>query len=116
GGGRRRGSGSWNGGFGGGGVAAFGFLLGAAGRTAGNGARLFFGARLVVFAAVIGGIETAAFENQVRARPERPFDFSLAPSFEVAKLFGTNLEGFVGHPLNEFKVVLAFRADVFISR
>ncbi len=100
------------------GCCGFGFGLGRFGVAVGRSGRggIFFGGFLVFFAAVIGDIKAAAFEEQTGAAADGASDFSLAPAFPGAGDFGAGCERFCRDGLNLFKLVSALFADVFICR
>ena len=78
--------------------------------------RRLLGGGLVLFAAVIRGIKPASLKNQTAARADGSFDLSFSPGLFWAQSLWANSQRLGRNRLHCLKPVLAFGADVFVSR
>src|SRR4029078_5441830 len=85
------------------------------GRGLGSGG-ILLGGFLVLLAAIIGDVETAALEDQGGAGADFLFHFSAAPFFGPAIVLRADRERLVRHGLKLFKLMSALGADVLVSR
>ena len=98
---------------GGGGFRFFGGGLGFG--FFGFGSGVAFGGGLVIFAPVIGDIKAGAFEDEACAGAEEAFNFSFAPSFLLAEIFGASGEDGVLHGLINLEGFLTLFALVIVG-
>jgi len=78
--------------------------------------RLLLGALLVVFAAVVGDVEPAPFENESRAAANHLADLAAPARLLRAELWRAAGQGLVRHRLELLKLVATLLARVLVSR
>ena len=77
--------------------------------------RFLFHCFLIGVAAIVGGIETRAFEDNSGTCAGQPFYLAVPPFFQPAKMLGTFAKGFVPHRLKCIEMLPAFGAGILVG-